>query len=465
MPQYARFFDAALVRKYDQPGPRYTSYPTAVQLTPAFGVSDYREAVIASNTGRAKPLSLYVHVPFCENPCFYCGCNKVTTRDRSRSQRYLTFLMREIASQAALFEQTRSVQQLHFGGGTPTYLTDDELAELMLALRQSFNFVYSPNHEYSIEIDPRTVSPERLAVLADLGFNRVSLGVQDLDPHVQRAINRIQPAEQTFSLIEAARRLPIRGVSVDLIYGLPRQSIPSFSSTLDRVIEARPNRVAVYSYAHLPNVFKAQTKIVTAELPSAVDKLALLETTVAKLTSAGYVYIGMDHFALPDDDLVAAQQTSTLQRNFQGYSTHGDCDLIGLGVSAISNIGDCYAQNRKVVEGYQASVNADGLATERGRWLTHDDRVRRAVIQGLMCDGRVLYQPIEVEYSVDFGDYFHRELRALVPLSDDGLVAVARDGIEVTPVGRLLVRSIAMIFDAYLRPSDEARTPQYSRVV
>ncbi len=459
-------FDAALVRKYDQFGPRYTSYPTALQFSTHFDARCGADTLSVSNRADAPPISLYIHVPFCESPCFYCGCNKVITRDRERAWVYLAHLYLEIQAQAALLSKDRIVTQLHLGGGTPTYLSDTQLADLMRVLRQNFNMRTDGRQEYSIEIDPRTVSADRLSVLASLGFNRISLGVQDLDLAVQSAINRVQPPETTFNLIDRARSLAIHSVSIDLIYGLPLQTLCSFSQTLDRIIEARPDRIAAYSYAHLPHAFKAQRQIRLEDLPTPEVKLALLEMTVEKLTAAGYVYVGMDHFALPHDELVQAQLNSTLQRNFQGYSTHAHCDLIGLGVSAISGFDRAYSQNHKSVGAYQRSVALGGFATERGVYLTDDDCVRRTVIQAIMCASRVNYSEIESRHKVRFVDYFQRELKQLEPLAYDGLVVLSPQALEVTGTGRLLLRSVAMIFDAYMHiKSTETAQPRFSRTV
>jgi oxygen-independent coproporphyrinogen-3 oxidase len=459
-------FDAELVRRYDRPGPRYTSYPTAVQFHPGFGIAEYQAAARASNRGGAQPLSLYVHVPFCENPCFYCGCNKVITRDHAKAGFYLARLYREIELQGALFAADRPVDQLHFGGGTPTFLSDLQLAEVMATLDRNFALRRDRAREYSLEIDPRTVSLDRLAELARLGFNRISLGIQDFDPAVQAAVNRIQSREHTLALIARARELAIESVSVDLIYGLPKQSRTSFARTLELVIGARPDRIAAYSYAHLPQTFKAQRQIRNADLIAPAEKLGLLGLTVETLTGAGYVYVGMDHFALPTDELVRAQLAGTLQRNFQGYSTHADCDLVALGVSSISKVGDSYAQNAKTLNEYYRMIDSGTLAIQRGVALTADDRVRREVIQRLMCAGILEFAAVEAVHHIRFEEYFRAELEKLVPLVADRLVEREGRTLRITPRGRLLVRNVAMVFDAHLPAvAPLADPPRFSRAV
>ena len=457
-------FDPDLVARYDRPGPRYTSYPTAVQFHGGFGAAQFEAAAAASNALPLRPLSLYVHVPFCESPCFYCGCNKVITRDHGRALPYLERLGREIALTGQLFDPRRRVSQLHFGGGTPTFLSDDEISRVLAQLRANYALDDEPGREYSIEIDPRTVTPARLAVLAGLGFNRISLGIQDFDPDVQAAVNRVQDPEETLALIRAARSLSIDSVSVDLIYGLPRQNRASFERTLERVIAAHPDRIAAYSYAHLPHIFKPQRKIRSADLLSPADKLGLLGLTVETLSAAGYVYVGMDHFALPTDELVRAQVQGTLQRNFQGYSTRAECDLVGLGVSSISKVGDTYAQNAKTLDGYFRALDAGVLPTERGVALSADDRLRRAVIQQLMCATRLEFAAIEAQYLISFEGYFAAELDRLAPLIADGLVNREGRALVMTARGRLLLRNVAMVFDAHLGVAADD-TPRYSRAV
>jgi oxygen-independent coproporphyrinogen-3 oxidase len=446
-----------LIRRYEGHGPRYTSYPTAVQFNPGFDEQSYRRAALLSNSARVRPLSMYVHIPFCEHPCFYCGCNKIITRNRAHADQYLQRLYREVELQGALFGRTRSIRQLHFGGGTPTYLTSAQLSDLFDQLGRHFSIDRSERREFSIEIDPRTLQEDSLSALATLGFNRISLGVQDFDPDVQRAVNRIQSTAQVAHSVEQARALNFRSVSFDLIYGLPLQTVASFGRTLDSVIDIRPDRVAAYGYAHMPRLFKAQRAIRAEQLPDSDTRLQLLELTVERLTAAGYVYIGMDHFALPEDDLARALRDGSLHRNFQGYSTHGDCDLIGLGVSAISAVGDCYSQNRKVLSGYYQALDERRLPIERGIALSMDDVVRRDVIQRLMCQGELPIHDIESRYALDFNAYFASELTALQPLQADGLVTRQDATINVTERGRALLRNVAMVFDAYLRPASSAR--------
>jgi oxygen-independent coproporphyrinogen III oxidase len=454
-------FDPALLRKYDVSGPRYTSYPTAPQFTEDFDADRYRALCEASNAG-GRPLSLYVHIPFCRTVCFYCGCNKIITANYRRAEAYLDRLEREAAMQGELFARARPVTQLHFGGGTPTYLHEDDLRRVMQILRDNFSLAVGPEREFSIEIDPRTVSPSKIALLGELGFNRMSLGVQDFDPAVQKAVNRIQSIEQTREAVAAGRVAGFHSTNLDLIYGLPLQTVQTFENTLDTVLEIRPERLAVYNYAHLPQLFKGQRQIDAAQLPAPETKLAILELTIRKLTDAGYVYIGMDHFALPDDELAVAQREGTLQRNFQGYSTQADCDLVALGVSAIGKIGPSYSQNAKDVDTYYAALDAGKLPLLRGLELTDDDLLRRAVITRLMCDTEFAFAPIEQQFGIRFRDYFAGELERLQPLAEDGLVQLGEDRIVVTPRGRLLLRNIGMVFDAYLKPQ---AGPSYSKVI
>jgi oxygen-independent coproporphyrinogen-3 oxidase len=443
-------FDPDLIRRYDVSGPRYTSYPTAVQFHTGFGPAQYRAAAAAVFEASTGPLSLYVHIPFCASPCFYCGCNKIITRDAAKAEQYLQYLYRELALQAPLFQRARRVEQLHLGGGTPTFLSLEQLEQLLAELSRRFSLTASGDREYSIEIDPRTLLPETLPSLAHMGFNRVSLGVQDFDPDVQRAVNRLQPAEQTLGAIAGARAAGFESVSVDLIYGLPKQTPASFARTLDTIIAARPDRLAVYGYAHMPRLFKPQRHINESELPSPATRIELLGLTVAKLTGAGYVYIGMDHFALPEDKLTQAQREGTLQRNFQGYSTHAGHELVALGVSSIGKLGDAYAQNAKSLNGYYAALDSGELTIQRGIALSADDKLRRAVIQQLMCHGAVDYAAIGTAFEIDFERYFAAELEQLARLEQDGLIELPDTGLRVTPAGRLLLRNVAMVFDAYL---------------
>jgi len=453
-----------LLRRFDVPGPRYTSYPTADRFVEAFGQEDYILALEQRRTGtasKALPLSLYVHIPFCESLCYYCACNKIITKHHDRADVYLRYLSREIDLHTAHCGTGQVVSQLHLGGGTPTFLSDDGLRELMAMLKRSFTL--APGGEYSIEVDPRTVTPERLAVLAGLGFNRLSFGVQDFDPEVQKAVHRIQPAEQVFALVESARSLGFESINVDLIYGLPRQTPESFDRTLAQVTQLRPDRIALYAYAHLPERFKPQRRIVSAELPTGAGKVSMLSRSLDAFIAAGYVYVGMDHFALPDDALAVAKRQGRLHRNFQGYSTQPDCDLIGLGVSAIGRVGATYSQNAKTLDEYYDFLNQGRLPVVRGLALTRDDLVRRAVIMALMCQGELLFEPMEQAWLIDFRRYFAAEIEQLEDMAGQGLVQVRPDGIEVTAMGWFFVRGIAMVFDRYLQ-ADRNRA-RFSRII
>lgn len=453
-----------LLRRLDVPGPRYTSYPTADRFVEAFTEADYAQALAQRRHGAAAmalPLSLYVHIPFCESLCYYCACNKIITKHHDRAEPYLRDLSREIDLHLVHLGAGQVVSQLHLGGGTPTFLSDAQLRELMAMLRRGFTL--APAGEYAIEVDPRTVDIARLATLAELGFNRLSFGVQDFDPEVQKAVHRVQPAEQVFALVEAARGLGFESANVDLIYGLPRQTPESFERTLTEVVRLRPERIALYAYAHLPERFKPQRRIVTAELPGAAAKIGMLSQSISAFLDAGYVYVGMDHFALPSDSLAVAKRQGRLHRNFQGYSTQPDCDLIGLGVSAIGRVGATYSQNAKTLDEYRDHLNQGRLPVVRGLALTRDDMVRRAVIMALMCQGRVVFESIELAWLLDFRRYFSAELEALQELSDDGLVQIDESAIQVTERGWFFVRAIAMVFDSYLR-ADRNRT-RFSRII
>ena len=459
-------FDAGLLRRYDRPGPRYTSYPTAPQFSAAFGDAQLRAAIQASNEEPIpRRLSLYVHVPFCFSPCFYCGCNRIITRDVSRGEAYLARLQREVALMAPLFDRDREVIQLHFGGGTPNFLSPQQLGDVVACLRNQFLFSESRDRDISIEIDPRFCKPDWMPALADIGFNRMSLGVQDFDPKVQEAVNRIQSVEETRAVVDAGRSAGLRSVNIDLIYGLPGQNLEGFGKTLDTVTEIRPDRLAVYSYAHMPHLFKAQKQIKDDLLLNGEDKLALLQLAVEKLTAAGYVYIGMDHFALPDDDLSQAQARGGLHRNFMGYTTHADSDLIGLGVSAISHIGNSFSQNPRDLPAWEASIDAGKLPVFRGMHLNEDDELRADLIQSLMCQGEVPVAALERRYGIRFQEYFAHELEQLHPLHEDGLVRIAPELITATSQGRLLLRNIAMCFDRYLAPPDSDARPRFSRAI
>ncbi len=457
-------FDSDLVRRYDHSGPRYTSYPTALQFHDGFDERRYRELARASNKGSGRrPLSLYFHIPFCATVCYYCACNKVVTKNRSRAVAYVARLQQEIELQGRLFDRDRRVEQLHWGGGTPTFLNHAQMRALMRATAEHFTLRTDDGGEYSIEIDPRSVSEAGVALLRELGFNRMSLGVQDFDPHVQQAVNRIQSEEQTLSVMEAARRHGFRSLNVDLIYGLPRQTVESFARTLDKVIAASPDRLSVFNYAHLPKRFKVQRQIKAEELPAPPEKLALLQHTIERLTGAGYVYIGMDHFAKPDDELAIAQREGTLCRNFQGYSTRGGCDLIGLGVTAIGSIADGYVQNLHDLDAYYRRIDAGRLAVARGVALERDDRLRRELIMALICHGQLDIQGFEERWQLKFAKYFAPECMRLEPMLIDGLVALEDGVLRVQPPGRLLIRNICMVFDQYLRKSPAGQ--KFSRVI
>jgi oxygen-independent coproporphyrinogen-3 oxidase len=459
-------FHAELVQRYDRPGPRYTSYPTALQFTPSFGATQLRASATRSNAAPVpRPLSLYLHIPFCFGPCFYCGCNRVITRDAARGTRYVERLLREIELVSPLFARNREVRQLHLGGGTPNFLSLAKLAWLMDGLSRHFVLSRSAERDFSIELDPRSVPADFAADLARLGFNRVSVGVQDFDPKVQHAVNRLQSTGQTFDLIDSCRDHGIRSVNVDLIYGLPRQTLEGFRQTLRQVVSARPERVAVYGYAHLPQQFKAQRQIAAHELPSPAVRLALLQLAVEELSASGYRYIGMDHFALPEDDLVRAQEAGGLQRNFMGYTTHANCDLIGLGVSAISHVGDSFSQNFRELKVWEAAIDSGRLPLWRGVALSADDRLRAEVIGQLMCQGCIEIDAIERDFNIDFTSYFHQALARLEPHVADGLVRLEASRITVTPAGQLLLRSLAMCFDAYLEPKSAGAAMPFSRVV
>ena len=458
-------FDPELLRRHDVNGPRYTSYPTAVQFTDAFGPAEYRAAALRSNDDPIpRPLSLYAHIPFCTSPCFYCACTRIITRDPLKAGLYLERLYREIELQAELFDRDRVVEQLHFGGGTPTFLSMDEMAGLMRHLDSCFNLQEGESREYSIEIDPRTVDAEKIEQLAALGFNRISLGVQDFDRRVQEAVNRVQSVEDTLDVMQAARRVGIGSINLDLIYGLPFQSLEGFGRTLDTVIAARPERLAVYSYAHLPRMFKAQRHIDEAALPDAEAKLGLLRLAIDRLTGAGYVYIGMDHFALPGDELVAAQRLGTLQRNFQGYSTRAECDMIGLGMSSIGKVGDTYSQNAKDIASYYHALDAAQLPVVRGITLTADDRLRREIIQQVMCQGELVFADVERRWGIEFWRYFKTARGVLEAHAADGLIELDAQRLVVTPAGRLLLRVVAMSFDAYAPQVVDARG-RFSRII
>ncbi|MEJ2455005.1 MAG: oxygen-independent coproporphyrinogen III oxidase [Candidatus Thiodiazotropha sp.] len=459
---HTTLFDFELISKYDQSGPRYTSYPTAVQFHEGFDEESYKRVLRESNEG-GSPLSLYFHIPFCDTICFYCACNKVATKDRSMAADYLSRVYEELRMQSALIDPSRVVTQLHWGGGTPTFISHDEMRELVAQTRKYFTLLDDDSGEYSIEIDPREAKGDTVKLLRELGFNRMSLGVQDFDARVQKAVNRIQTKQETLSVLQAARDEGFRSMSIDLIYGLPFQSVESFSSTLDQILEVDPDRLSIFNYAHLPERFKPQRRINEEQLPPAQEKLDILQMTIDKLSSAGYVYIGMDHFAKPEDELVKAQENGTLYRNFQGYSTHSDCDLIGIGVTSIGMVGPSYAQNMRSLDEYYQRIDSGRLPIFKGIELTRDDQIRRDVITRLICHFSLKIPDFEARWGINFAEYFATELAKLEGMQQDGLVEIANNSISVKPRGRLLIRNICMQFDAYL--NSQAAKGSFSKVI
>jgi len=454
-------FDIELIRRYDKSGPRYTSYPTAVQFHEGFVETDYR-AVAARTHPQGGPLSLYFHIPFCDTLCFYCACNKIATKNRKHAAPYLASLFKEIEMQGALFDRSRKVDQLHWGGGTPTFISHEQMTALMAKTREQFNLHDDDSGEYSIEIDPREVKNDTIKLLRELGFNRMSLGVQDFDPRVQKAVNRVQTEVQTFAVLDQAKAEGFKSVSVDLIYGLPLQSLQGFAQTVDKVIAAGPDRLSVFNYAHLPEMFTPQRRILEADLPSASEKLDILQMTNERLMQAGYVYIGMDHFSKPDDELAVAQREGSLYRNFQGYSTHAECDLVAMGVTSIGRVGNTYSQNVKTLDEYTALLDAGKLPVYRGVELNDDDILRREVITKLICQFELDMAVIERQFNIDFAADFAPEMAAARQMERDGLLMIDGNMIRVLPVGRLLIRNVCMVFDRYLREQTEQR---FSKVI
>jgi oxygen-independent coproporphyrinogen-3 oxidase len=454
-------FDLDLIKRYDKAGPRYTSYPTAVEFDEKFTADSYRQQIAISNQ-RGGPLSLYFHLPFCDTVCFYCACNKIITKNRQHAAPYLANLHKEIALQAELFDSTRIIEQLHWGGGTPTFLSHDQMRELMAVTRKHFNLADDATGEYSIEIDPREADAETIALLREIGFNRISLGVQDFNPKVQKAVNRIQSEAETFAVIDAARANDFRSISIDLIYGLPHQTPDSFAETLDKIIAVGPERLSVFNYAHMPERFKVQRQMKSEDIPRPEVKLEILHRTIEQLTAAGYVYIGMDHFAKPDDELAIAQRENKLYRNFQGYSTHSECDIIGLGVTSIGSVGDSYSQNQRTLEYYAASLSNNELPVFRGTTLNEDDKIRRTVITRLICHFSLDINVIENLLGINFSEYFSDVFPQLDQFATDGLLTYDQDKIEVLPAGYLLIRNICMAFDFYLQQKTEQR---FSKVI
>lgn len=452
-------WDPLMIQRYNRAGPRYTSYPTAVEFTPATSDACERSALAADSD---KPLSLYFHIPFCRHVCYYCGCNKIVTKHRDRAEAYLAELYREIDLKAALVDRSRPVEQLHLGGGTPTYLSDDQLRQLMTYVRQRFSLQDNESSDFSIEIDPRELGPDTLKTLRDLGFNRVSFGVQDLNERVQIAVNRVQPEEMIEAVMRDARALGFRSINIDLIYGLPHQTRSTFAETLERIIDMRPDRLSIFNYAHLPERFMPQRRINSEDLPDAPEKLAIFGTAITRLDQAGYQYIGMDHFALPDDELAIAQQKGKLHRNFQGYTTHGNCDLIGFGVSSISQIGSSFFQNQTDLGNWGEQLNKGLLPTMRQVSSTTDDLIRKTVIMSLLCHLTVKFDDLNTLFAIDSRSYLSRSTEQLGEMEKDGLVTVTSEAISVTNAGRLMVRQVCMAFDAY---RDENETPRFSKAI
>ena len=452
-------FNKELISRYDKAGPRYTSYPTAVQFNEGFTSTHYVENALRTNENPIPhPLSLYFHLPFCNTVCYYCACNKIITNNRKHAVPYLKSLHQEIELQSKLFDKDRVVNQLHWGGGTPTFISMDQMSELMDFTRSHFSLRDNDEGEYSIELDPRECDAATIALLRKLGFNRVSLGVQDFEPEVQKSVNRIQTEEETFAIIEASRNEGFKSISLDLIYGLPKQTAESFQRTLDKVISMQPDRLSIFNYAHMPDRFKVQKQINQSELPDAATKLIIFQNNIDALTKAGYVYIGMDHFAKPDDELTIAQDKGKLTRNFQGYSTHGDCDIVGMGISAVSKIGDCYAQNFHAIPEYEKSIKAGTIPIFRGYKLDNDDLLRQYIITQLICHLSLNFSELEERYMIDPTEYFYNELQALKNMQNDGLLVLDIEGITILPPGRLLVRNICMVFDKYLRQSTQEQS-------
>ena len=453
-------FDLDLINRYNKSGPRYTSYPTALELHEGFGDSDYRSHIEKSNAS-GGPLSLYFHIPFCDTVCFYCACNKIVTKNRTHAIPYLDNLCQEIAMVGDLFDRSRTVNQLHWGGGTPTFLNYTQMKQLMDTTRLHFNLRDDDQGEYSIEVDPRETNEHTIRQLRELGFNRISLGLQDFDAAVQKAVNRIQSKAQTFAVLEAARNHGFRSTNVDLIYGLPLQTVETFANTLEQVLEYAPDRFSIFNYAHLPSRFKTQRQINDADLPTAEVRLDILQMFGTKLTEAGYVYIGMDHFAKPDDELAVAQREGKLYRNFQGYSTHSDCDLVGLGMTSIGRVGDAYIQNVKELDQYNTLISSGQLPVYKGVDLDEDDKLRREVITQLICHFELDFKSIEQEFKINFTEYFASELDNLRYMQQDGLLVLSKNSIQVNVAGRLLIRNVCMVFDKYLTHKQQ----QFSKVI
>lgn len=453
-----------LIVKYDNSGPRYTSYPTAMQFTENFKLLDYLRCVDETNNELIpKPLSLYLHLPFCDTVCYYCACNKIITKNRQHAELYLKNLQKEIECQGTIFDNDRLVEQLHWGGGTPTFISHQQMYDLMGVLSESFNLCNDGHEEYSIEVDPRTLVEETIPVLRRIGFNKISFGVQDFNSDVQRAVNRIQSYEQTKDVIMAARGNNFRTINIDLIYGLPLQTESSFAATLEKVVDLSPERISIYNYAHMPHLFKTQKQIRDQDLPSASEKLKIFQQVIRLLTESGYVYIGMDHFSKPDDELAIALKSSNLCRNFQGYSTHANCDVVGIGITSISKIGDCYSQNVKALDEYDEIISNGKIPVFRGYMLDTDDLLRREIISRLICHFRLVFSQIEDMYISDFNRYFFNEMKEIKSMEEDGLLLVDNEKIEVSQAGRFFIRNICSVFDKYYRCTEHDN--QFSKMV
>lgn len=458
-------WDPELIQRYNRSGPRYTSYPTAVEFKAV--ENDQVERDLLTQRDPSVPLSLYLHIPFCAHVCYYCGCNKIVTKDRSKSEPYLDILKAEIDRKAALLQGNPIVEQMHWGGGTPTFLSDEQIIELMQHLRSRFNFSEDDSADYSIEIDPRELRPNTLKLLREIGFNRTSFGVQDLNEKVQKAVNRIQPESMIRQVMVEARELGFRSINIDLIYGLPHQTQTTFADTLDVILDLSPDRLSVFNYAHLPERFKPQRRIKEEDLPSPEEKLSILGNCITTLTKAGYHYVGMDHFAKPDDELSRAQSNKILHRNFQGYTTHGNCDLIGFGVSSISQISDRYLQNSPDINVYEEAIANDRFPVVKLIETNQDDLIRRQVIMEFLCHDQMIFSELDQEFNIDSKHYFAEEIEKLTPMVEDELLEISADGIHITEKGRLLVRNACMVFDTYLNasiiqsysPSSDASTP------
>ncbi|OOS00628.1 oxygen-independent coproporphyrinogen III oxidase [Haemophilus paracuniculus] len=450
-------WDLGLIQKYNQSGPRYTSYPTALEFSESYTDHDFQQAAVRYPN---RPLSLYVHIPFCHKLCYFCACNKIITRHRHKVDIYLDYLEKEIKNRAKLF-QNRQVTQIHWGGGTPTYLDEAQSTRLMTMLRDNFNV--QAEAEISIEMDPREIELDMLDHLRKIGFNRISMGIQDFNKEVQKLVNREQDEDFIFALMKRARELGFTSTNIDLIYGLPQQTVESFMFTLEKVVELNPDRMSVFNYAHLPSRFAAQIKIKDEMLPAPETKLTILQNTIEFLGKSGYQFIGMDHFAKPDDELAIAQQNGVLHRNFQGYTTQEECDLLGLGVSAISLLGDTYAQNHKELKLYYENVEDRGIALHKGFVLSKDDCIRRDLIKALICNFKLETDRLEQDYQIDFNRYFAEDLALLAPLVEDGLIEISDKALTVSPKGRLLIRNICVCFDIYSR--QHAKRQQFSRII